>query len=68
MKKDSTYKLCRRVMALPFLLAESIYPMFCSLKSTVRSGPYALMEYIDYTWMESCVWPIESWCVFQKNC
>ena len=68
MKKDSAYKFCRRVMALPFLPAESIYPMFCSLKSTVRSGPYAnLMEYIDQTWMKSSVWPIESWCVFKRT-
>ena len=50
MKKDSAYKFCRRVMALLFLPAESIYPMFCSLVSTVGSGPYAnLMEYIDQT-------------------
>ena len=68
MKKDSAYKFCRRVMALPFLPAESIYPMFCSLKASVPAGPYlALMTNIDQTWMKSSVWPIESWCVFKRT-
>ena len=50
MKKDLANKFCRRVMALPFLPAESIYPMFCSLKASVPAGPYvALMTYIDQT-------------------
>lgn len=68
MKKDSAYKFCRRVMALPFLPAESIYPMFCSLRSSVPIGPFtALMTYIDQTWMKHSVWPIESWCVFKRT-
>ena len=68
MKKNSAYKFCRRVMAFPFLPAESIYPMFCSLKASVPAGPYvALMTYIDQTWMKSSVWPIESWCVFKRT-
>ena len=67
-KKDSVYKFCWRVMALPFLPAESIYPMFCSLKASVPTGPYvALMAYIDQSWMKSTVWPIESWCVFKRT-
>ena len=50
MKKDLASKFCRRVMALPFLPAESIYPMFCFLKASVPAGPYvALMAYIDQT-------------------
>ena len=68
MKKDSAYKFCRRVMALPFLPAESIYPMFSSLRSSVPPGPYVdLMSYIDQTWMKSSVWSIESWCVFKRS-
>ena len=68
MKKDSAYKFCRHVMTLPFLPAESIYPMFCSPRSTVPPGPYAnLMFYIDQTWMESSVWPIEPWCAFKRT-
>ena len=52
MNKDSAYKFCSRVIALPFLPAETIYPMFCALKSSVPAGAYEqLMCYIDQTWM-----------------
>ena len=55
-------------MALPFLPAEYIYPMFCSLKASIPAGPYVvLMAYIDQTWMKSTLWPFESWCVFKRT-
>ena len=55
-KKDSAYKFCRRVMALPFLPSEPIYPTFCILRSSVQPGLFSvLMHYIDDAWMKHSV-------------
>lgn len=67
--KRSTYKFIKRVMALPFLPAVNVTQMFGALSSSVTNqGPLReLLNYIDHTWLNSGVWPIQSWSVYGRS-
>jgi hypothetical protein len=56
-------------MALPLLPAEHIKAAFEQLVLSAAHRPLLLdlMCYVEDTWMNSTVWPIESWSVFRRT-
>lgn len=65
---EGTYHYIRQLMALPFLPHEHIHSTFNNLASCATT--HALQELIIYirnTWIESSIWPVESWSVFNQS-
>lgn len=66
MNDDATHKLCKRFMALPYLPAEHIRPMFEMLSSKATTPLLtALASYIRNTWVDGSFAP-EYWSVFNQ--
>ena len=66
---DATRKFCRKLMALPFLPAQHIQPVFTRIRDAVTAQDVDqrftdLTEYVHLTWINSNVWPPENWTVF----
>lgn len=68
-KRDSVYKLVRKVFALPFLPHDDIKETFDELSCKVGViGPVReFMDYVDQTWLQSPVWKTENWSVFGRS-
>jgi len=66
MERRSTHNFCRKLMALPFLPATWIVPVFNQLKELdVSTELQELMTYISGQWIQSQIFPVTSWSVFQ---
>ena len=68
----NTRELCKQLMALPLLPAEHIPTMFDRLVSEVEKAEnipkcQELVDYFRKTWIESNLFPIESWCWYGEN-
>ena len=62
-----TFKLCRQLMALPYLPEEHLTPMFQSLCAKVNSKLLRkFMEYIEQTWIHGAVSVPKMWSVFNQ--
>ena len=70
-QKDTTHKFIRKLMALCFLPADHIQPVFQKLQDSVDSlkAPQIsqLLQYISSTWLHSSVWPTQSWSVYMRS-
>ncbi|KAK4296448.1 hypothetical protein Pmani_031060 [Petrolisthes manimaculis] len=68
-KRDSVYKLVKKVFALPFLPHDDIKETFDELSCKVGViGPVReFMDYGDQTWLQSPVWKTENWSVFGRS-
>lgn len=63
---DATHKLCKRFMALPYLPAEHVRPMFETLSRKATTPLLeALSTYIRNMWIDG-QYPPESWTVFNQ--
>lgn len=67
-ERDDVNKFVRKVMALPLLPAEHIRPAFEELVLQVADRPVLLdlLSYVEDTWINSTIWPIPSWSVYNK--
>ena len=55
-------------MALPFLPAEDIVPMFERFTSQATTPQLqTVVEYISRTWIHSSIWPPSSWSIFNQS-
>ena len=62
-----THRFVRRILALPFLPASHIRPVFNELMGLATDERLQrLMAYIRDTWITSTVWPVESWCTHRR--
>src|SRR5271165_3687050 len=65
--KRGVNSFCKLIMALPFLPAEWIEPVFQQLK---RAAPTAkitgLLDYVERQWISSTTFPIASWSVYKR--
>ena len=60
-----TYTLIRRVMALPFLPAEEILPVFERLQRKANTVPLLqFFEYVEGTWIRGNIWPPATWSAY----
>ncbi|XP_064650935.1 uncharacterized protein LOC135502210 [Lineus longissimus] len=58
---NGTHKLCKKFMALPYLPAERIRPMFASLARKATTPLLAaLSDYIRETWIDGSLWTPET--------
>jgi len=65
MERDAVYRFVRKLLALPFLPHEHIRPTFDILRGQVTAEPLVeLTNYIATTWMDSTIWPVSSWSVY----
>lgn len=67
-RNDATiYQICRRIMALPLLPAADIRPQFHRLQRHANTPQLQqLFKYVEDNWIQSVLWPPESWSVFQS--
>ena len=65
----SLYNFCRKIIALPLLPAAVISDTFSRLCDEVTTNPILtqLSSYVQRTWMESSVWPVEAWNVYGQS-
>ncbi|KAH3875909.1 hypothetical protein DPMN_039191 [Dreissena polymorpha] len=56
------------MLCLPLLPAENIRPTF-DMMSGLNTAPHItpLLEYMSNTWINSTVWPVESWSVYGQT-
>lgn len=68
-KRDSVYKVVKKVLALQFLPHEDIREAFYELSSKVGVvGPVReFFNYVDETWLHHNVWTVENWSVFGRS-
>ena len=67
MQHDSLHRYCRRLMALPFLPADSISAAFSAIKDRARAPKLqALVGYVDRTWITSKLWPPRAWSAYRQ--
>ena len=68
MQDAAVHMLCKQLLALPFIPAEHIRPVFEKLQErAVTPDLQELTDYISMTWMESTVWTPEAWSVFGQS-
>jgi hypothetical protein len=64
---ETMFKLCRRIMALPLLPAADIRSQFYRLQRHATTPPLQqLFKYVEDNWIQTTLWPPESWSVFQS--
>lgn len=60
----------RRLLSLAYLPAEQISEVFDRLcddvERTETNGLADLLEYYQNTWLQSNIWPVTSWCAYQR--
>src|ERR1043165_5689256 len=62
------HSYCKLIMALPFLPAEWIEPVFQQLKHAAPTTTLNdLLIYIEQQWIRSTTFPIASWSVFDRS-
>ena len=65
---EGTRKFIRKVLALPYLPHEHIPEMYTRLRQDVESAELeSLMDYVNNTWMESEMWPPQTWSIFGQS-
>ena len=65
---DGTFKFLRKIMALCFLPAQHILPIFQRLQQEATTTPLTkLLQYVSRTWINSVVWPPECWSVYYQS-
>ena len=64
---DGTFKFLRKVMALCFLPAQHITPIFLRLEQEATAALTPLLQYVSRTWIESNVWPPARWSVYFQS-
>ncbi len=62
-----TYKLCRKLMALPFLPADDITTQFNILWETAAGTLADLFSYVETTWINARLWTPSTWSVFGRS-
>ncbi|XP_053398907.1 uncharacterized protein LOC128556928 [Mercenaria mercenaria] len=66
MERKSVWDWIRKLLVLPFLPSNHIATMFNSLAARATNDQQKeLVHYIRQQWIESELFPIESWCVFR---
>ena len=66
-RRGDVFKLCRNIMALPFLPASHIEPAFQQLTQNVNDPVVQkLVRYVRKTWITSAFYQIASWCIYQQ--
>ena len=61
------HSFCKLIMALPFLPAEWIEPVFIQLKRAAPTTTLnSLLSYIERQWIHSTTFPIASWSVYKR--
>jgi len=62
---DGTYRLIRKLLALPFLPDNEIPAAFSQLRGTATTDALKkLVRYIKSTWTESSIFPPKAWSVY----
>lgn len=62
------YRLLRKTFSLPLLPAEDIRPAFEHLKAKSNTPQTdAYFDYIEHTWMNNDMWPVDSWCQYGRS-
>jgi len=65
---EGTHRLCRRLLALPYLPAEHIGDEFHRLQQNATTDKLQqLMTYVADNWIMSATWPPETWCVYGQH-
>ena len=64
---DGTFKFLRKVMALCFLPAQHITPIFRRLEQEATAALTPLLQYVGRTWIGSNVWTPASWSVYFQS-
>ena len=60
------HRYCRRLMALPFLPADSTSAAFSAIKDRARAPKLqTLVGYVDRTWITSKLWPPRAWSAYR---
>ena len=69
MQQSSIQNFVRMILALPFLPTDHIRPAFNELltRSTLDSPLSQLLSYVKKYWIDSTVFPVESWSVFGRT-
>ena len=63
---DKTDKFICKLLSLPYLLPEHIITIFNALRQKAATEPLRkLTDYIYNTWINSTIWPVTSWSVFE---
>ncbi|XP_060573275.1 uncharacterized protein LOC132731165 [Ruditapes philippinarum] len=67
-EQNDVYQLLRKTFSLPLLPADDIRPAFQYLKSKSSTPETdAYINYIENTWINNVIWPVESWCQFGRS-
>jgi len=62
---DATYRFCRKLLALPYIPADTINDVFEDLESGASSTQLKqVTDYVRATWIESSTWPPAAWSVY----
>ena len=65
--RNDAYKFLRKVLALPFLPAAKIKPMFAELEQKCNDTKVEkVLQYVKSTWIDSTLWPPAAWSVFMQ--
>ncbi|XP_041353119.1 uncharacterized protein LOC121371359 [Gigantopelta aegis] len=67
-ENDFVFKFIRRLMALPFMPASHIRPIFRQLKQKAPDGKLSdLCVYMERQWMANSIFKVASWSVFNQT-
>ena len=64
---EGTFKFLRRLMALCFLPAQHITPVFRRMEQEATAALTPLMQYVARTWINSATWPPTCWSVYFQS-
>ena len=65
MQDAGIHTLCKQLLALPFIPADHVRPVFEKLQErAVTPKLQELTDYMNITWLESSMWPPQAWSVF----
>lgn len=67
MKKDSTYKYIKKLLALPLFPWEHISSTFEKLQSKASDQLQPLTYYVKETWMDGALWHPEDLSVYGQS-
>ena len=65
---DGTFKYLRKIMALCFIPAQHIAPIFRRLQREATTDALTpLLQYMNRTWIMSDIWPPAAWSVYYQS-
>lgn len=66
-ERKGAYRFIRKLLCLPFLPSEHIAEVFDSLSDVAPDHYDGLMTYMRRTWIESDMWPVQCWSVYNQS-